>query len=154
MDRRASVENSKPVQRNRNPPRTYTHPETSGRIAKRRQKSGVRRLPRQGLDPASKATLNSRVRPYGFASYYETFKAAQSYTLESVAAQIRCPVLIANPANEQYWPGQSQRLYNLVTSTRKLVHFSESDSADLQCEPQGTNIRDQRVFNWLDEALQ
>jgi pimeloyl-ACP methyl ester carboxylesterase len=107
----------------------------------------------KSLNPASKATLNFRVRPYGFTSYYDTFKAAQSYNLESVAQQIRCPILITNPANEAYWPGQSQRLYDLVTSPKKLVSFSESDGADLHCEPQGTGIRDQRIFNWLDETL-
>jgi pimeloyl-ACP methyl ester carboxylesterase len=107
----------------------------------------------KGLDPTSKATLNFRVRPYGFTSPYDTFKATQSYNLEGVAAQIRCPILITNPVNEQYWPGQSQRLYDLVTSPKKLVHFSEADGADLHCEPQGTGIRDQRVFNWLDETL-
>ena len=107
----------------------------------------------KGLNPASKATLNFRMRPYGFTSYYDTFKAAQTYNLENAAGQIRCPILITNPANEAYWPGQSQRLYDLVTSPKKLVHFSESDGADLHCEPQGTGIRDQRVFNWLDETL-
>ncbi len=107
----------------------------------------------KGLNPAVRATLSFRTRPYGFTSYYDTFKAAQTYNLESVAGQIRCPILITNPANEAYWPGQSQRLYELVTSPKKLVKFSESDGADLHCEPKGTGIRDQRVFNWLDETL-
>jgi len=29
------------------------------------------------------------------------------------------------------------------------VHFSDSDGADLDCEPQGTGIRDQRVLTGL-----
>ncbi len=53
-------------------------------------------------NPAFKATLNFRVRPYGFTSPYDTFKAAQSYNLERVVGQIRCPMLITEPANESY----------------------------------------------------
>jgi pimeloyl-ACP methyl ester carboxylesterase len=105
------------------------------------------------LDPATKSTLNFRMRPFGFASYYDTYKATLEYNLADVAGQIRCPLLITEPANEVYWPGQSRQLYDLVTSSRKLAHFSVSDGADLHCEPKGLGIRDLRVFDWLDETL-
>ncbi len=105
------------------------------------------------MSPAIRSNLNFRMRPYGFTSYFDTFKAAMEYNLAGVAGQIRCPLLITEPANEAYWPGQSRQLYDLVTSPKKLVHFSESDGADLHCEPKGTGIRDVRVFDWLDETL-
>jgi pimeloyl-ACP methyl ester carboxylesterase len=105
------------------------------------------------MDAATKATLNFRMRPYGFTSYFDTFKATMQYNLTDVAGQIRCPLLIAEPANEAYWPGQSRQLYDLVASSKKLVPFSESDGADQHCEPNGTGIRDLRIFNWLDETL-
>lgn len=54
---------------------------------------------------------------------------------------------------ESFWPGQSRQLYNLLGSPKKLVSFSESDGADLHCEPKGTGLRDLRVFNWLDQTL-
>jgi hypothetical protein len=105
------------------------------------------------LDPSSKLYLNFRMRPFGFASYFDTFTAVMQYNLTDVAGQIRCPLLIAEPVNEAYWPGQSRQLYDLITSPKKLVHFSESDGADLHCEPNGTGIRDLRIFDWLDETL-
>jgi hypothetical protein len=101
----------------------------------------------------AKALLSFRMRPYGFTSYYDTYKATLNYSLKDLAGQIRCPLLITEPANEAYWPGQSQQLYDLVSSPKKLVHFSESDGADLHCEPQGMGLRDLRVFDWLDETL-
>jgi hypothetical protein len=107
----------------------------------------------KALDPATKADLRFRMRPYGFTSYYDTFKAVQDYNLEGIAKQIRCPMLITEPVNEAFWPGQSRRLYDLLASPKKLVPFSESDGADLHCEPKGTGLRDLRVFNWLDETL-
>jgi hypothetical protein len=105
------------------------------------------------LSESAKSYLNFRMRPYGFTSYYDTFKAVLDYSLADVAQNIRCPMLITEPANESFWPGQSRQLYGLLTSPKKLVHFSESDGADLHCEPQGLGIRDLRIFNWLDEIL-
>ena len=105
------------------------------------------------LTPALRDNLSFRMRPFGFTSYFDTYRAVQQYNLTDVASRIRCPLLITEPANETYWPGQSRRLYDLVTSPKKLAHFSESDGADLHCEPKGTGLRDLRVFNWLDETL-
>ena len=105
------------------------------------------------LDPATKSNLNFRMRPFGFTSYYDTYRAVLAYNLKDVAAKISCPMLITEPANEAYWPGQSRQLYDLLSSPKKLAHFSESDGADLHCEPKGTGLRDLRIFNWLDETL-
>jgi dienelactone hydrolase len=107
----------------------------------------------KALNPAIKADLRFRMRPYGFTSYYDTFKAVQDYHLEGIAEQIRCPMLITEPVNEAFWPGQSRQLFDLLVSPKKLISFSENDGADLHCEPKGTGLRDLRVFNWLDETL-
>jgi Prolyl oligopeptidase family len=107
----------------------------------------------KSLDPATKSNLTFRMRPFGFTSFYDTYKAVLEYNLEGIASQISCPLLITEPVNESYWPGQSRRLYDLVTSPKELVHFSESDGADLHCEPKGTGLRDLRVFDWLDDTL-
>ena len=73
----------------------------------------------RSIDPAAKATLIFRTRPFGFTSYYDTFKAVQDYNLKDVAGQIRCPYLITEPANEAYWPGQSRQLFDLVVFQRE-----------------------------------
>jgi hypothetical protein len=105
------------------------------------------------LDPATKAALNFRMRPFGFTSYYDTFKATMDYRLNDVAKQISCPMLVTEPVNEAFWPGQSRQLYDLLTAPKTLIPFSESDGADLHCEPKGYGVRDLRIFNWLDETL-
>jgi Prolyl oligopeptidase family len=105
------------------------------------------------LDPATKNSLVFRMRPYGTTSYYEAFKATMDYNLADVIGKIECPMLITEPANEAFWPGQSHRLYDLLTCPKTLVPFSVSDGADLHCEPKGYGLRDLRVFNWLDKTL-
>ncbi len=59
----------------------------------------------KALTPSMTAFLRFRMRPFGFASYYDTFKATMDYHLRDVAGQIRCPLLITSPVNEAFWPG-------------------------------------------------
>ncbi len=107
----------------------------------------------QGLNPAMQRGLLFRMRPYGSTSYYEVFKAAMDYNLTDVAGKITCPMLITAPVNEAFWPGQSQRLYEMLKSPKTLVPFTAADGADLHCEPKGYGLRDLRVFDWLDTTL-
>ena len=107
----------------------------------------------KSLDPATKNSLVFRMRPYGVTSYYDAFKAAMNYNLTDVAGKIECPMLIAAPDNEAFWPGESQRLYDLLKSPKTLMPFLASEGADLHCEPKAFGLRDLRVFNWLDKTL-
>jgi hypothetical protein len=105
------------------------------------------------LSPALKNDLAFRMRPFGFSSYFDVFKATADYNLTEVVGNISCPMLITEPANESFWPGQSQRLFDLLTSAKTLARFSESDGADLHCEPKGFGLRELRILDWLDETL-
>ena len=105
------------------------------------------------LDPATKKSVAFRMRPYGVTSYFDAFKATMAYNLMDVAGKIECPMLITEPANEAFWPGQSRQLYDLLSCPKTLIPFSASDGAELICEPAAYGLRDLRVFNWLDETL-
>jgi hypothetical protein len=105
------------------------------------------------LQPAAKSGLAFRMRPYGMTSYFDVFTATRQYNLKDVVGQISCPIFIAAPVNESFWPGQSQQLHDLVQSPKTLVSFTVADGADLHCEPKGHGIRDLRVFNWLDKLF-
>jgi dienelactone hydrolase len=98
-------------------------------------------------------TMKFRMRPYGTDSPYEFFKTAEGYNLDGVAEKIRCPMLVTDPENEQFWPGQSKRLYEALTCPKDLVPFTAAEGADSHCEPKALGLRDQRIFDWLDEVL-
>jgi hypothetical protein len=103
-----------------------------------------------------RGTLAFRSRPFGFDSLFDTYHALRDYNLDGVAEKITCPILITDPENEQFWPGQSQRLYDAVSTpeeSKELVHFSAEEGADSHCEPKALGLRDQRVFDWLDATL-
>jgi hypothetical protein len=100
------------------------------------------------------ATLAFRSRPYGFKSAFDTFTAVKEYALTNeLAKQISSPLLIADPEGEQFWPGQSNKLYEALFGQKLLVPFTRAEGADLPCEPKAPGFRAQRVFDWLDVTV-
>jgi len=101
----------------------------------------------------AKAMLSFRMRPFGMASYYDTFHAVQSYNLKEVAGRIQCPMLITDPEGEQFFPGQARKLYDALTCPKQLIHFTREQGADQHCEVAAPGYRDYCIYNWLDETL-
>jgi alpha-beta hydrolase superfamily lysophospholipase len=104
-------------------------------------------------NPRAASALLLRTRPLGQPSAFQAFKAVQEYNLDGVANQIRCPILITEPEGEQCWPGQSQKMYDALSSPKTLMKFTLAEGGDLQCEPKIAGLRTQRIFDWLDQTL-
>jgi hypothetical protein len=103
-----------------------------------------------------RGSLEFRMRPFGLETPFDVYRALEQYRLDSVAERIECPILITDPENEQFWPGQSQQLFDAVSTpaTKKaLVAFSEAEGADSHREPRALGVRDQRIFDWIDAVL-
>jgi hypothetical protein len=105
------------------------------------------------MNPKTKTILDFRMRPFGFASYYDAFRAVREYNLKDVAGEIRCPMLVADPESEQFFPGQPRQLFEMLRSPKTLVAFTRDQGADLHCELNAPGYRDYRIYNWLDETL-
>ena len=104
-------------------------------------------------DPAHAATLAFRARPFGLTSPFDLYTAVRKYTLVGVLDKITCPMLIANPDGEQFWPGQSQQLYDGLHGPKAMVHFTVAEGAQYHCEPMARGLTAQRFFDWLDLTL-
>ena len=62
-------------------------------------------------------------------------------------------MLITDPEDEQFWPGQSKELYDGLTSPKKLIPFTKAEGANMHIEPMGRALLEQRMYDWLDETL-
>jgi hypothetical protein len=131
-------------------------PKDMQELLKRGQKQEFDGYLEEGMQSSQslRYTVRFRIRPYGTDSPYEAYKMVEQYTLEGVADKIRCPVLVTDPENEQFWPGQSHQLYDALTCPKELVSFTAAEGADSHCEPKALGLRDQRIFDWLDETLE
>jgi hypothetical protein len=106
------------------------------------------------FSPSTRVLMAYRMRPYGTDSPYEFFTAARDYALtDKMVEQITCPVLVTDPDHEQFWPGQSQQLYEKLPAGKALIRFTEAEGADSHCEPTGNGIRGERIFDWLDQHV-
>jgi hypothetical protein len=104
-------------------------------------------------DPMLAQAMAARGRPFGQPTAYDTFKTATEYNLRAVVTEIHTPMLIANPDDETFWPGQSQNLYDNLTGEREITHFLREDGANFHCEPMGRAETECRIFDFLQDQL-
>lgn len=102
---------------------------------------------------ANRFVLAKRSEPFKTKSVFDILKQLEDYKLDGLAKQIACPSLITDPEDEQFWPGQSRQLYEAIESPKKLLEFTREEGAGLHCEPMTPGMRNQRIFDWLDEVL-
>jgi hypothetical protein len=106
------------------------------------------------ISPSTRSVLALRMRPYGVGTPYEFFSAARDYALtDELIAKITTPVLVTDPDNEQFWPGQSGELFGKLTGTKAIIAFTQEEGADSHCEPMASGLRGERIFDWLDEQI-
>ena len=105
-------------------------------------------------DPAQAREYAFRARPYGITDPYDLYTAVRTYQLRDVAAKIRTPLLITDPQDEQFWPGQSDQLANLLTGAHEVVPFTRQDGANFHCQPLASRLTAYRIFVWLTGQLE
>lgn len=104
--------------------------------------------------PAAQAELLWRMAPYGTDSYFEAYSEARRMHLDDdTIAAISVPTLVTDPEGEQFWPGQSQELFDKLRCEREIVRFTEAEGGDWHCEVAAQSLRDERVFDWLESVL-
>ncbi|WP_433555299.1 alpha/beta hydrolase family protein [Pseudonocardia xinjiangensis] len=106
-----------------------------------------------GSDPDMDRTFAFRARPYGIDDPFDLFTTLRTYQLRDVAAQIRTPLLITDPEDEQFWPGQSAQLAALLTAPHEIASFGVADGANFHCQPLAPRQTAHRVFGWLSGQL-
>jgi len=106
------------------------------------------------ISPSTRSLLALRMRPYGVSTPYEFFSTARDYALtDELIAQITTPVLITDPDNEQFWPGQSGELFGKLTGAKAIIAFTQEEGADSHCEPTASGLRGERIFDWLNDQI-
>jgi hypothetical protein len=107
------------------------------------------------LAPGTAATLAFRGRPFGIGeqSRFDLYQAVAAYRLNGEEQQITTPLLITDPEDEQFWPGQSRELYDRLPGAKEIVSFTAHEGASRHCEPMARSLRETRIFDWLEGYL-
>ena len=104
-------------------------------------------------NPRMAEAIAARGRPYGKPTVYDTFAAAFEYNLREVIGLVRTPLLITDPDEESFWPGQSKEMYARLMCDREIVHYSREDGANWHCEPMGRLDVEIGMLDYFEDRL-
>ena len=79
--------------------------------------------------------------------------AARAYTLEGVAQQITCPVLVCQAAGEHFNPGQAEKLAAALGDRATVRSFTVEESAAAHSHIGAFVLMNGVVLDWLAERL-
>lgn len=106
-----------------------------------------------GGDETMAAEGAKRMEPYATESVFDLLSELEKWDLTEIGGNILCPMLIADPEGEQFWPGQSRQLYDLLKAPKTLMPFTTAEGANWHCEPMAPVLRSHRILDWLDTIL-
>lgn len=76
------------------------------------------------------------------------------YTLaDGIAERIACPTLVCAGAEDGFFKGQPELLYDHLTCPKTLLEFTDADGAAAHCQSGAQRLAYARVYDWLDETL-
>jgi hypothetical protein len=106
-----------------------------------------------GADPEAARTLAFRGKPYGVTDPFDLFTEVRKYQVRDVAGQITTPLLILDPDDEQFFPGQPRQLYDLLPGEKAIIEFTQAQGANFHCQPTGRQLTHTQMLDWLADHL-
>ncbi len=105
---------------------------------------------------AERFQLAKRLEIYPGHDVYEQLRHARKYKLtRQIVGRIDAPMAVLAPELEQFFPGQSQTLYQWLRTRRKaLLRFTVEEGAQFHCEPMAPQLHNERIFDWLEANAQ
>jgi pimeloyl-ACP methyl ester carboxylesterase len=105
-------------------------------------------------NPMLRWAVNHGMYVMGSATPRAFGAAYLDYTLaDGTAALITCPVLVCAGADDGFFAGQPEKLYQNLTGPKTLLEFTAEDGADAHCQSGAQRLAYARVYDWLDETL-
>jgi dienelactone hydrolase len=103
---------------------------------------------------AERFQIAKRLEIYAGRDVYEKLTSARKYVLpKKLAQRIDAPTALFAPQLEQFFPGQSQTLYDWLRTDKALLHFDAAEGAQFHCEPMAPQLHCERLFDWLEANM-
>jgi hypothetical protein len=104
-------------------------------------------------DPKMAETMAARARPFAKPTAYDTFAAVLGYNLRDVVGLVKTPLLIMDPDDEAFWPGQSKDLGQHLGGDHEVVRFGREDGTNYHCEPMARLEADATMLDFFQDRL-
>jgi hypothetical protein len=103
------------------------------------------------VSEADRFSVAKRSEIYGNGGGYERMTNARRYVLSRAeAARITMPTAITAPELEAYFPGQQEKLHRWIGASSTLIPFTVAEGGEYHCEPMAPQLRNERVYDWLE----
>lgn len=86
-------------------------------------------------------------------NWYDLSRTMKGFRSDDVADKITAPTLVIAYQDEQFFTGQAQHLYDLITADKHMVTLDSSHGAQTHCAPMAPRYRNEVVYDWLDETV-
>lgn len=83
----------------------------------------------------------------------EWLKMTKPYTLKNIADRIKCPMLIVDSEEDKDLPGQAKKLYDVLAYPKEFMLFTKDEGAEEHCQIGSRVISNERILDWLDDAM-
>jgi hypothetical protein len=104
-------------------------------------------------NPEAARTLAFRGKPYGAKDPYDLFKEVEKYQVRDVVSQITTPLLILDPQDEQFYPGQPRQVYDILPGEKKIIEFTREQGANFHCQPLDRHLTATLMLDWLADHV-
>ncbi len=103
--------------------------------------------------PEAARSFAFRARPYGISSPFALFTAVGRYHLHDVVDRIVTPLLITDPQDDKFFPGQPRELFDALPGEKVLVPFTREQGANHHCEPLARGLVSLRMNDFFADHL-
>lgn len=83
----------------------------------------------------------------------EWMRMTRPYTMRDVASKIKCRMLVVDSEGDRYLPGQAKKLYRALQCPKEFMLFTKQEGAEEHCQFGALRISNERILNWLDDAM-
>ncbi|GAA1991458.1 alpha/beta hydrolase family protein [Amycolatopsis minnesotensis] len=104
--------------------------------------------------PVARWAMNQGMWAMGAGTPRAFGAALLDYRLgDGVAEKIQCPTLVCEAAEDLFFAGQPQQLYDHLTCPKTLLAFTEEEGAGAHCQSGAQRLAFARIYDWLDDTL-
>lgn len=90
---------------------------------------------------------------FGAKSPSEFLLMLKPYNMKDCAEKINCIMLVVDSEGDKDLPGQAKQLFNALKCPKKYMLFTKEEGAGEHCQMGAIMISNERILNWLDDAL-
>ena len=86
-------------------------------------------------------------------SPYEFLEKNRVMSMDGIAGNITCPVLVCDAEEDHFFAGQPRQLADSLGAKATFMHLTSEDSAQEHCHVGATDFTTAKVMDWIEEII-